>query len=151
MGRLHRRRLLPGRRLARPGRPAPQFSPDPPALELTEEESAPKSEPSGDSTEFAALSVPGNATASPPVNADAATAELPSVHPVEEPDGEGVAPARMEFICPCGAKLIATRATYDKHSRCAMCQTELLLNLVYDPEQGSHEIVPFRVDPNSPL
>jgi hypothetical protein len=29
-----------------------------------------------------------------------------------------------------------------------MCQTVLLLNLVYDPETGQHEIVPFRVEAN---
>ena len=82
---------------------------------------------------------------------DDATAELPSVRPVEEANGESDAPARMEFACPCGAKLIATRATYDKHSRCSSCQTVLLLNLVYDADQGTHEIVPFRIDPKSPL
>jgi hypothetical protein len=65
--------------------------------------------------------------------------------------GEGNLPARLPFSCPCGAKLIATTQTYDKHSRCGMCQTVLLVNLVYDPETGSHEVVPFRIDPNSPL
>jgi hypothetical protein len=149
MGRLNRRRL-PLRRLGRPGRPAPQFPPDPPALQLPEEP-APTGASSGDSTEFAIVSVPGNGTASPPASPDEATAELPPVRPVDAPDGEAAPPARMEFACPCGAKLIATRQTYDKHSRCSMCQTVLLLNLVYDPELGSHEIVPFRVDPNAPL
>jgi hypothetical protein len=30
-----------------------------------------------------------------------------------------------------------------------MCQTVMLLNLVFDPEQKTHEIVPFRVNPKS--
>jgi hypothetical protein len=32
-----------------------------------------------------------------------------------------------------------------------MCQTVMLLNLVFDPEHNTHEIVPFRVNPDSPL
>jgi hypothetical protein len=59
------------------------------------------------------------------------------------------APAKLEFLCACGAKLIATTATYDKHSRCAMCQTVMLLSLVYDSDRRSYEIVPFRINPES--
>jgi hypothetical protein len=62
-------------------------------------------------------------------------------------DSQPEPPKRLEFTCPCGARLIATTEIYDKHSRCAMCQTVMLLNLVFDPEQNTHEIVPFRVNP----
>ena len=58
-------------------------------------------------------------------------------------------PKRLEFTCSCGTILVATPATYDKHSRCAMCQTVMLLNLVYDAELRSHEIVPFRISPDA--
>jgi hypothetical protein len=134
--RFKRQRRLPGRKLARPGRPE-ALSDDPAALDLPVEDSR-----SGESTEFAVPSV----AAALPVGA-----ELPTLEPYEDPDSEPAPPSRMPFVCPCGAKLIASSATYDKHSRCSMCQTVLLLNLVYDPEQRSHEIVPFRIDPNSPL
>ncbi len=134
--RFKRLRRLPGRKLGRPEPPAAALSPDPPALILPEDPL------SGASTEFAVPSV----IADPPRAAD-----LPTVQPYDDPDSEPNPPSRMPFVCPCGAKLVANTQTYDKHSRCAMCQTELLLNLVYDPEQRTHEIVPFRVDPNKPL
>ena len=57
-------------------------------------------------------------------------------------------PNRLAFTCPCGADLIATPEIYDKHSRCGMCQTVILINLVYDAEHRSHEIVAFRVNPS---
>ena len=125
------------RRLGRPARPAPAFPPDPPAIQLPEEDD-PRN---GDSTEIAL----------PSVGKPAPVREVPIESAVDASSGEAVPPSRLEFHCPCGAKLTATSKTYDKHSRCAMCQTELLLNLVYDPESGTHEVVPFRLDPNSPL
>jgi hypothetical protein len=60
-----------------------------------------------------------------------------------------IPPDRLKFTCPCGAELVATSEMYDKHTRCAMCQTVLLTNLVYDADARSHEIVPFRVNPES--
>jgi hypothetical protein len=84
------------------------------------------------------------------------TVELPAVRE-EIPQGDGpdalviepAPPKKLEFHCACGAKLVATTETYDKHSRCAMCQTVMLLSLVYDGDQRSFEIVPFRVNPES--
>jgi len=138
--RFKRLRRLPVRKLGRPGRPEAALPADPPALELPAEDTR-----SGDSTEFAVPSV----AAVPPRPAVPPT--LPTVEPYEDPDAEPLPPSRMPFLCPCGAKLVAVFETYDKHSRCSMCQTVLLLNLVYDPELKSHEIVPFRIDLQSPL
>jgi len=143
MPRFNRRRL-PGRKLLRPGRPA--APPPPPPLDV------PLDNPqNGDSTEFAIPSVGAAKSASGPYAQQDTTVELPALRPGADPDEEPQPPRRMEFTCACGAKLIATSETYDKHTRCAMCQTVLLVNLVYDPERGSHEIVPFRVNPDSPL
>jgi hypothetical protein len=58
-------------------------------------------------------------------------------------------PQKIEFACPCGATLIATPQTYDKHLRCAMCQAVLLLSLVYDADCRSFEIAPFPVNPGT--
>lgn len=55
-------------------------------------------------------------------------------------------PDRVEFACPCGRRLVATRELYDRRSRCAACGTVLLLNLVYKRDLGAFEIDPFRVD-----
>ena len=144
--RLNRRRL-PGRRFARLGRPALPAAPPP--LEIPTEDSR-----SGESTEFAIPSLPGETPGSGKKTNDT-TVELPSVEPIVEeggePAGEPIPPDRLKFNCPCGAELVAEASTYDRNSRCAMCQTVLLLNVVFDPETGSHEIVPFRVDPKAPL
>jgi len=139
--RLNRRRL-PARRFARPGRPALPAAPPP--LELPADDSR-----NGDSTEFAIASVPGAPTASTTKSHDT-TVELPSVVPTIEEGGESagdpIPPDRLEYACTCGAKLIATATSYDKKSRCGTCQQVMLLNLVYDPETGRHEIVPFEVN-----
>jgi hypothetical protein len=136
-----RRRHGPLRRFARPGRPSqPPSGP----LDIVPVED----KPSGESTEFAIVSIPGAASPSTPKSHDS-TAELPSVVPTVEEDDKGteipVPPDRLEYKCPCGADLVATLETYDKRSRCGTCQTVLLQNLVYDPETGKHEIVPFEV------
>ncbi|HVR84860.1 MAG TPA: hypothetical protein VMU54_11155 [Planctomycetota bacterium] len=55
-------------------------------------------------------------------------------------------PDRVEFACPCGRVLVATREHYDRRSRCAACRTVLLLNLVYKRDLRSFEIEPLRVD-----
>jgi len=133
------RRRLPGRKLARPSRlGAAAPAPTPPPIDVPRENPA-----NGDSTEFTLPSVPKGSGDT--------TVEMPSVPADLGANGEALPPRRLEFACPCGATLVATRETYDKHSRCAMCQTVLLVNLVYDPEHHSHEIVPFRVDPTKPI
>lgn len=58
-------------------------------------------------------------------------------------------PGRVEFACPCGMLLVATREFYDRRSRCPGCKTVLLLNLVYKRDLGAFEIEPFRVDSES--
>ena len=135
MARLTRRRLAT-RRFPRLGRPA---LPTPPAV--------PDAKPAPE-------------TAAAP-SASSSTVSLPSVGQNNDPNAETEVafavqaelppqpPKRLEFTCPCGTVLVATPATYDKHSRCAMCQTVMLLNLVYDAEHRSHEIVPFRVSPDA--
>lgn len=146
MARFNRRRL-PGRRLQRPARPAP-----PPPLNLPEDVS-------GASTEFDVASV--GAQAAPRAGSSESTVALPSVGCTADPNAETAEaftveadlpprpPKRLEFPCSCGTILVATPETYDKHTRCAMCQTVMLLNLVYDPELRTHEVVPFRVRPDS--
>ena len=136
--RLPRRRLRPVRKLARPGRPDPR--------PLPQAEEVPVSEAS---TEFNVPSVllDRPAADSAQLRSQESTVEMLSVEAeiVDDP----TAPAKLEFLCACGAKLIATTATYDKHSRCAMCQTVMLLSLVYDSDRRSYEIVPFRINPES--
>jgi hypothetical protein len=136
MARLNRRRL-PTRRFQRLGRPTLPTPPSPPDVKP-------------------APPAPSNAASS-------STAMFPSVGQNSDPNAEtevGLAvqsdlppapPKKLEFTCPCGTVLVATPATYDRHSRCAMCQTVLLLNLVYDAELRSHEIVPFRISPDPSL
>jgi hypothetical protein len=132
MARLNRRRL-PTRRFQRLGRPS---LPTPPAVP----DAKPQPDvPSSSSTTAALPSVQNDPNAET-VEAFAVQAEVPAAPP-----------KRLEFTCSCGTVLVATPATYDKHSRCAMCQTVMLLNLVYDPEQRSHEIVPFRIGPDPHL
>ncbi len=136
MARLNRRRL-PTRRFQRPGRAALPTPPSAPDVKA--------------------------APAAPSGSASSSTVMLPSVGQNSDPNAETEVafsvqaelapspPKKLEFTCPCGTVLVATPATYDRHSRCAMCQTVLLLNLVYDAEQRSHEIVPFRISPDSSL
>jgi len=136
--RLPRRRLRPVRKLARPGRPEPR--------PLPQAEEAPIGEASP-SFNVASIPLERPAADSPQVRSQESTVELLSVEAeiVDDP----TAPAKLEFLCACGAKLIATTATYDKHSRCAMCQTVMLLSLVYDSDRRSYEVVPFRINPES--
>lgn len=53
-------------------------------------------------------------------------------------------PEKLPFDCPCGAKLSAPRAAYDKKTRCPKCGAQLLLNLIQDPHGGPYRIEPFR-------
>ena len=147
--RLPRRRLRPARRIGRPGRPASAPNPDSGPLSLHESP-----------TELNAPSVLENlpSPSTPEQRSQESTVEMVSVTeelafpPSESSDAlraEPAPPPKMEFACACGARLIATAETYDKHSRCAMCQTVLLLSLVYDGDRRSFEIVPFRVNPET--
>lgn len=141
--RLPRRRLRPTRRLHRPGHPVtpavtPQLHEQPTEINLP--------------SLLEDLPPPGT----PLPRSQETTVELAAIKddlpPSESSDALKVEPAppkKLEFSCTCGAKLVATTETYDKHSRCAMCQTVLLLSLVYDGDQRSFEIVPFRVNPES--
>src|SRR5262245_25701252 len=88
--------------------------------------------------------IPAPAAAAPSGTASSSTVFVPSVGQTSDPNAETEVafsvkaelppspPKKLEFTCPCGTVLVATTATYDRHSRCAMCQTVLLLNLVYD-------------------
>jgi hypothetical protein len=74
------------------------------------------------------------------------------VDPNEETEGaldgdlkEAEPPDKISFTCACGAKLLATRKTYDKRTRCANCRTLLLISLVWNAGKGDYEIIPFRV------
>ncbi len=58
-------------------------------------------------------------------------------------------PMRLEFSCPCGKRLVATRECFDRRSRCGSCRTILLLNLVYQRDLGIFQIEPFRVEPDT--
>ena len=143
MVRFNRRRTRTTRRFARPAKPQVQ---PPIPLEIDGV--------NGASTEFAVEAV--QAQSAPRSSQQDSTVELKAILPQADPNEEtaedlsaGIPdpPKRMEFTCPCGASLIATADMYDKHTRCGMCQTVLLTNLVYDAETRSHEIVPFRVNP----
>lgn len=142
MVRINRRRLRT-RRFARPAKPSEPLPPidlDVPsrastefAVEAVKAQSAPRSSQQDSTVELKAM---------PQADANDETAEA---IPVEA----SIPPDRLKFTCPCGAELVATSEMYDKHTRCAMCQTVLLTNLVYDADARSHEIVPFRVNPES--
>lgn len=141
MVRFNRRRI----RTRRFVRPAKSSDPLPP-LELDGT--------NGASTEFAVEAVKAQ---SAPASQQDSTVELkamPEADPSDE-TAEAVTvnaptpPGRLKFACPCGAELVATPEMYDKHTRCAMCQTVMLVNLVYDAEAKSHEIVAFRVNPEA--
>jgi hypothetical protein len=62
------------------------------------------------------------------------------VDAVEQP----MPPEKLPFECPCGAKLTAPRAAYDKKTSCPKCGGKLLLNLIADPHGGPYRIEPFR-------
>jgi len=134
--RLPRRRVRPTRRLARPGRPALPSGPAP----------VPRHDSPTDLTLPSVLENLPNPS-SPQSRSQESTVEMTAVQ--DEIPSPPAPPRKMEFLCACGARLVATTETYDKHSRCALCQTVMLLNLVYDGEQRSYEIVPFRVNPES--
>lgn len=141
--RLPRRRIRTTRRLGRPGRPALPSGP------------APRPDSPTDLTLPSVLEdLPHPST--PQMRSQESTVEMTAVKeeialaPSESSDAlriEPPPPQKLEFQCACGVKLIATTETYDKHSRCAMCQTVMLLSLVYDGDRRSFEIVPFRVNP----
>jgi hypothetical protein len=142
MVRINRRRLRT-RRFARPAKssePLPPIDLDVPgsastefAVEAVKAQSAPRSSQQDSTVELKAM---------PHSDPNDETAEAITVDATVPPD-------RMKFSCPCGAELVATSDMYDKHTRCGMCQTVLLTNLVYDAETRSHEIIPFRVNPES--
>lgn len=142
--RLPHRRVRTTRRLGRPGRPsaalhagspplheAPTEVGVPSVLEDLPHPSTPQRRSQESTVELVAL------------KAEIAVQSESSEAIRVEPDP----PSKMEFICACGARLIATTETYDKHSRCALCQTVMLLSLVYDGDRRSFEIVPFRISP----
>lgn len=135
---LPRRRLRPARRLGRPGRPAP-----PPVTPPIHEQPTEIGLPSV----LEDLPPPGT----PRPRSQETTVTLPAIQDELPPpeSNEPAPPKKLEFSCACGAKLVATTETYDKHSRCALCQTVMLLSLVYDADQRSFEVVPFRVNPES--
>ena len=54
-------------------------------------------------------------------------------------------PDRIEFSCTCGKILSAPRHLYDRRSKCGICHTVLLLNLVYRRDLNQFEIEPFRI------
>lgn len=142
------RRRIRARKLARPLKPQAPLPP----LEVDSR--------NGASTEFNVQAVGASAPASSLPRAHESTVELESLTRKADPNEETaeafsveqpIPPGKMEFSCPCGARLVATSEIYDKHTRCAMCQTVMLVNLVYDAESKTHEIVPFRVNPDKPL
>jgi len=136
------RRRVRTRRFTRPVKPqalppldlppnaeaSPEF-----AVEAVKAQSAPRSSQQDSTVELSALpqNDPNDETA------EAVTVQAP------------VPPRKLEFTCPCGASLIATPEMYDRNTRCGMCQTVMLVNLVYDAESRTHEIVAFRVNPES--
>jgi hypothetical protein len=142
MVRFNRRRVRT-RRFTRPAKPEPS-GPIPLEVNLDSDASA----------EFAIEAVQAQ---SAPTSQQDSTVELKAIPSKTDPNAETAEevtagapdpPRRMEFACPCGTTLIATDDLYDKHTRCGMCQTVLLVNLVYDSESRTHEIVPFRVNPD---
>ncbi len=141
--RLPRRRLRPTRRLLRPGHPVTP-SVTPPIHEQPTELHAPSV-----LEDLPHPSTPIARSQETTVELAAIREELPPSESSDSLKVEPKPPQKLEFNCTCGAALIATTQTYDKHSRCSMCQTVLLLSLVYDGDQRSFEIVPFRVNPES--
>jgi len=145
MARLNRRRVRTTRRFNRPVKSEP-LAPIPLDLDSSSTDA---------STEFAVEAV--QAQSAPRSSQQDSTVELKAM-PDANPNDETaeamtvdapVPPGRIKFTCPCGAELIATSEMFDKHTRCAMCQTVVLANLVYDADSRTHEIIPFRVNPES--
>ena len=130
---LPRRRLRAPRRLGRPGPPAGSVSPPAPA-------------PSDPAPSYEAARRAQEST----VEVPALSEEIPAPPAGNSPGHRTPPPPppRIEFTCSCGANLVATPETYDKRSRCSECRTALLLNLVYDGDCRTYEIVPFPADPN---
>ena len=54
-------------------------------------------------------------------------------------------PKQMDFECPCGERLVATRKTYDKRAKCSSCGARLLVSLVFNAAENRFEIIPVRV------
>lgn len=131
--RLPRRRIRPTRRLGRPARPAgtdpvplhesPTELTMPSVLEDLPTPSTPESRSQESTVEMTAVKEP-----------------LP-VQPLP--------PQKMSFSCDCGAEQVVSAASYDQHYRCTVCRCVMLLSLVYDGDQHSYELVPFRVNPES--
>jgi hypothetical protein len=73
------------------------------------------------------------------------------VDPNEETEGaldgdlEPDPPEKIGFTCACGARLVATRKSYDKRMRCGNCRTLMLISVVFDPALKKFQIEPFRV------
>jgi len=146
MVRFNRRRIRT-RRFTRPGQSqapssATSAKPLPPieidaaeyAVEAIQAQSAPRTSQQDSTVELNALPPSGS------------TEETQEAFPTAE---QPPPPKRMKFTCPCGADLIATPEMYDRNTRCGLCQTVMLVNLVYDPESRTHEIVAFRMNPES--
>lgn len=149
MVQFNRRRVVRGRRLG--GRPQRPSAPLPPIDVDSRNSEA--------STEFSVDAVEAEIPKPPKARSSDSTVELKSLLSKSDAGDETEAaapsidaplpPSRMQFACPCGAVLVATPEMYDRNTRCGMCQTVFLVNLVYDAESKSHEIVPFRVNPDS--
>ena len=132
--RLPRRRIRTTRRLGLPGRPAPAGGPVPLHDSPTE------------------LTMPSvledlPSPSTPQARSQESTVEMPSV--TAAIPAPPLPPSKMEFTCDCGATQVATNSSYDQEFRCSVCRCVMLLSLVYDGEQRSYEIVPFRVNPES--
>jgi len=64
-----------------------------------------------------------------------------------DPEFNPAPPAKLEFSCPCGGRLVANREMYDKRTRCGSCGESLLVNLLFNPATRQWEIQAFRVNP----
>jgi len=144
--RLPRRRIRTTRRLSRPGHPSNRLAAGPvPHHEAPAEAGVPSI-----LKEMPPPSMPQSRLQESTVELVCVAAEILGQN--EGSDAlrvEPQPPPKMEFACACGARLIATSETYDKHSRCALCQAVMLLSLVYDGDRRSFEIVPFRISPET--
>jgi hypothetical protein len=131
--RLPRRRLRVSRRLGKPGLasdPRGSHSAVPSSNDGPAPARSPEAERRAQESTVELVAVPEEIPAPP--------ARHPGLREVPPPP-----PRKIEFTCVCGTGLIATPETYDKQSRCAECRAVLLLNLVYDPDCRSYEIVAF--------
>ncbi|HXX93990.1 MAG TPA: hypothetical protein VEN81_10170 [Planctomycetota bacterium] len=165
--------MRPGRRLHRHrklGRPAPKRKPesqdillgipvDPDDPSLSEESTLIEAESvaaPGAPRPSPAPRLAGPAPQPSPPSTQDDTVELLALpgrptDPNEETEGaldgdlEPEPPDRIRFECPCGARLVATRKSYDKRMRCGSCRTLMLISVVYDPLQKAFEIEPLRV------